>query len=122
MYSTGRDRFFMKVPISNRRNAPRAKISLPIRVRPFDSKYPEEISKTLNISRDGLFFVTPARHYLELYFRHTKVRVMRNFQPNDPANQEEIGDVVRVEGPKVGMWGVAICIAVATKSGGRSDA
>jgi hypothetical protein len=112
----------MEVAISNRRSAPRAKISLPIRVRPFDSKYPEEICTTLNISRDGLFFVTSAGHYLELYFRHMKVHVMRNFQPNDPANQEEIGDVVRMEGPKDGKWGVAICIATATKRGARSGA
>ena len=74
------------------------------------------------MSRDGLYFLTSAGHYLEHYFRNMKVYVMRNFQPNDPANQEEIGDVVRVEGPKDGKWGVAISIATATKSGGRSDA
>ena len=76
----------------------------------------------MNMSRNGLYFVTLSRHYLELYFRNMKVRVMRNFQPNDPASQEEIGDVVRVEGPKDGKWGVAICIATATKSGVRSGA
>ena len=112
----------MGVPTLNRRSTPRAKTSLPIRVRPFDSKYPEEIGTTLNMSRDGLYFVTSAGHYLELYFLHMKVHVMRNFQPNDPANQEEISDVVRVEGPKDGKWGVAICIATATKSGARSCA
>ena len=112
----------MEVPTLNRRSTPRAKISLSIRIRPFDSKYPEEIGTTLNMSRDGLYFVTSSRHYLELYFRHTKVRVMRNFQPNDPANQEEIADVVRVEGPKDGKWGVAIYIATATKSGARLGA
>jgi hypothetical protein len=114
----------MEVPTLNRRGAPRAKISLPIRVRPFDLKYPEEICTTLNMSRDGMFFVTSARHYLELHFRGAKVRVMRNFQPNDPANQEEIGEVVRVEEPreKDGKWGVAICIVTATKSGAHSGA
>jgi hypothetical protein len=106
----------MELAISNRRTAPRAKISLPIRVRPFDSKYAEEIGTTLNMSRDGLYFVTLAEHYLEIYFRNMKVHVMRNFQPNDPANQEEIGDVVRVEGPKDGKWGVAIRIAAGTSS------
>ena len=110
----------MEVPILNRRNAPRAKISLPIRVRPFDSKYPEDICASLNMSRDGLYFVTTAGHFLELYFRSRKVRVTRNFQPNDPANQEEIGDVVRVEGPKDGKWGVAIRINIAAESGTRS--
>jgi ribosomal protein S18 acetylase RimI-like enzyme len=122
MYSTGQDRFFMEAPTLNRRSAPRAKISLPIRVRPFDSKYPEEICTTLNMSRNGLFFATSTGHYLELYFLHMKVHVMRNFQPNDPVNQEEIGDVVRVEGPRDGKLGVAICIATVTKSGARSGA
>ena len=112
----------MNVVISNRRAAPRAKISLPIRVRSFDSKYPEEICTSLNMSRDGLYFVTTAGHFLELYFRSRKVRVTRNFQPNDPANQEEIGDVVRVEGPKDGKWGVAIRVATATKAGAHSRA
>ena len=112
----------MEVPTLNRRSAPRARISLPARVRPFDSKYPEEIYTTLNMSRDGLYFVSSVGHYLELYFRNTKVHLIRNFQPNDPVNQEEIGDVVRVEGPKDGKWGVAICIAAATKSGTRSGA
>ena len=112
----------MNVVISNRRTAPRAKISLPIRVRPFDSKYPEDICTSLNISRDGLYFVTTAGHFLELYFRSMKVHVTRNFQPNDPANQEEIGDVVRVEGPNDGKWGVAIRISIVTKSGTRSGA
>jgi hypothetical protein len=110
----------MEVATSNRRSTPRAMISLTIRVRSFDSKYTEEIYTTLNMSRDGLYFLTSARHYLEHYCRNMKVYVMRNFQPNDPANQEEIGAVVRVEGPQDGKWGVAICIATATKSGGRS--
>ena len=112
----------MEVPVLNRRSVPRAKISLPIRIRPFDSRFAEEIGTTLNISRDGLYFVTSAGHYLELYFRNMKVHVIRNFQPNDPANQEEIGNIVRMEGPKDGKWGVAICIAKANKSGARSGA
>jgi hypothetical protein len=112
----------MEVRTLNRRSAPRARISLPIRLRPFDSRYPEEICSTLDMSRDGLYFVTSAKHYLELHFRNMKVHVMRNFQPNDPANQEEIGDVVRVEGPKDGKWGVAIRIATTTKAGARSCA
>ena len=60
-------------------------------------------------------------HYLESYFRNMKVHVVRNFQPNDPANQEEIGHVGRVEGPKDGLWGVAIRVAK-TKAGARSRA
>src|ERR1700674_4727361 len=107
----------MRVAISNRRSAPRAKISLPVRVRPFASNYPEEICTTLNMSREGLYFVTSAGHYLEQYFRNLKVYVMRNFHSNDPANQEEIGDVVRGGGQRDGKWGVPIAIATPTTSG-----
>jgi len=114
------DRSFMESAISNRRSAPRAKISLHIRVRSFDSKYPGDICTTLNISRDGLYFVTSAGHHLEHYFRNVKVHVMRNFRPNDPANQEEIGDVVRIDGPKDGKWGVAIRISLASGAGSKA--
>ena len=110
----------MESATSNRRSAPRAKISLHIRVRSFDSKYPGDIFTTLNMSRDGLYFLTSAGHYLEHYFRGMKVHVMRNFQPNDPANQEEIGDVVRIDGPKDGKWGVAIHIFLALGLGSKA--
>ena len=100
----------MRVKVPDPRRAPRAKVSLPVRVQPFDSKYPEEICATLNVSRNGLYFVTSLRHYLECYFRGMKVRVMRNYQSNDPANRDESGEIVRVESLGEGKWGVAIHI------------
>ena len=85
-------------------------MSLPIKIRCFDTRYPEEIGTTLNVSKQGLYFVTSARHYLEQYFRNAKVHVMRNFQPNDFANLEETGQIVRIESLQDGKWGVAILI------------
>ena len=46
----------MEAPIKNRRRAPRAKLSLPIRIRCLDSNWPEELGWTSNVSREGLYF------------------------------------------------------------------
>ena len=107
----------MEAPIKNRRRAPRAKLSLPVRIRCFDSHYPEEIGSTLNVSREGLYFVTSARHYLEQYFRDAKVHVIRNFQPGDFMNLEETGQIVRVESLPDAKWGVAIHIRLGANPG-----
>jgi PilZ domain len=100
----------MEAPLMNRRRSARAKLSLPVRIRCSDSNYLEEIGRTLNVSREGLYFVTSARHYLEQYFRNAKVHVMRNFRADDLTNLEETGQIVRVEGLPDGKWGVAIHI------------
>ena len=98
----------MEAPIKNRRRAPRAKLSLPVRIRCFDMNWTEEIGKTSNVSREGLYFETSARHYLEQYFRNRKVSVVRNFQPGDIVNLEETGQIVRIDRLPDGKLGVAI--------------
>lgn len=85
---------------------PRAKLSQPVRVRPFESRYPEETGVTENVSRKGLYFETPLGHY----FAGMEVYVTRNFNPRDPMSHDEAGEVVRVERVKNGKWGVAIRI------------
>jgi hypothetical protein len=100
----------METTFKNRRRAPRAKVSLPVRVGCFESNYPEEVTRTSNVSREGLYFVTSARHYLEQYFRDTKVYVIRNFQSDDPVNIEETGQIVRIESLPSSKLGVAIQI------------
>jgi hypothetical protein len=105
----------MTVVTADRRGAPRVKVSLPVRLRRLDSKHPGDICTTLNTSRDGLHLLTFAAHYLH----ERKVRVVRNFRPNDPANHEEIGDVVRIEKRGGGEWGVAIRIATPATSHSR---
>jgi hypothetical protein len=100
----------METTIKNRRRAPRAKVSLPVWIGCFESNYPEEVTRTSNVSREGLYFVTSARHYLEQYFRDSKVCVIRNFQSDDPANIEETGRIVRIESLTNSKLGVAIQI------------
>jgi len=107
--------------MKNRRCAARAKMSLRIRIRCFDSNYPEEIGSPLNVSREGLYFVTSARHYLEQYFRNVKVRIVRNFRPDDLTNLEETDQIVRVESLLDGKWGIAIHIELG-KPGSPLDA
>ena len=105
----------MEASIQNRRRAPRAKLSLPVRIRCFDPKCPEEIRWTSNVSREGLYFETLARHYLEQYSQNAKVRVVRNFQPGDPANLEETGQIMRIDNLPDGKLGVAIHILLRVK-------
>ena len=67
------------------------------------------------MSREGLYFETSARHYLEHYFYNGKVLVIRNFQPGDLINLEETGQIVRVESLLDGKLGVAIHILLRVK-------
>jgi hypothetical protein len=83
---------------------PRAKLAQPVRVRPYDSHYPEEMCVTQNVSRKGFYFETALGHY----FPGMYVYVTRNFHPEDLMGREETADVVRVEKLKSGKWGVAI--------------
>jgi hypothetical protein len=91
----------------SQRQNPRAKVSQRLRVRPRAADSPAEIYLTLNVSRKGLCFVTASNGY----FEGMEVCVTRNFQPNDPANREEDGTVVRVDKLRDGKWGVAIQFA-----------
>jgi hypothetical protein len=100
----------MEAPITNRRRAPRAKVSLPVRIRCSEPNWPEEIGKTSNVSREGLYFETTARHFLEQYFHNWRLRVVRNFQPGDPTNLEETGQIVRIERLPDGKLGIAVQI------------
>ena len=100
----------MEAPIKNRRRAPRAKLSLPFRIRCFDTNWTEEIGRTSNVSREGLYFETSARHYLKEHFRSWKVSVVRNFQPRDIVNLEESGQIVRIDRLPEGKLGIAIHI------------
>lgn len=95
---------------------PRAKLSQPVRIRPFDSHYPEEIGVTQNVSRKGLYFETSLGHY----FSGMEVYVTRNFHPGDPMSRDEAGDVVRVERLRNGKWGVAVCILASPPSSPRT--
>jgi hypothetical protein len=85
---------------------PRAKLSQPMRVRPYDSHLPEEICVTKNVSRKGFYFETSLAHYFPGMYAH----VTRNFHKSDCLSLEEAAHVVRVERLKTGMAGVAVHI------------
>jgi hypothetical protein len=96
----------MPQTIETTQRPPRAKLSQPMRVRPYDSHLPEEICVTKNVSRGGFYFETSRGHYFAGMYAH----VTRNFQKGDGMSREEVGHVVRVERLKTGMSGVAVHI------------
>ena len=95
------------------RLSPRETLSEPVLVRPCDPLYPEEICRTANVSRSGVYFVTPTNHY----FVGMNVVVTLNFGADDPIHHEQIGDVVRIEELNEGRWGVAIRILMHNNPG-----
>ncbi len=94
--------------------APRAKLAQPVRLRPYDSRCPQENCVTLNASRKGFYFETSLGHY----FTGMDVRVTRNYHPGDPVCREEAGEVVRVVKLGVNSWGVAVRILISWNARG----
>ncbi len=102
----------MQTAVKECRITPRETLSEPVLVRPFDPLFPEEICATANVSRSGLYFVTPTKHYSV----GMNVIVTLNFGQDDPIHREQIGDVVRVES-WTDKWGVAIRILMHNNPG-----
>jgi hypothetical protein len=99
----------------NRRRNPRARISLPIRVRSADfaDDQVDEVRATINVSRGGLYFSSQRSSY------HRGMKVLltipfRNFVAD--AGPEERGEVVRVDHFKDGRAGVAVRLLKSTES------
>jgi hypothetical protein len=103
----------MLTAVKECRLTPRETLSEPVLVRPCDTLYPEEICTTANVSRSGLYFVTPTKHYSV----GMNVLVTLNFDPEDPIHREQIGDVVRVEDLDEDRWGVALRILMHNNPG-----
>ena len=103
----------MLTAVKECRLTPRETLSEPVMVRPCDPLYPEEICTTANVSRSGLYFVTPTRHYVV----GMNVVVTLNFGPDDPIHREQIGDVVRIDALDEAKWGVAIRILMHNNPG-----
>src|SRR5882672_6615322 len=103
-----------RISEENRRRNPRARISLPIRVRSADfvDDQVDEVQATINVSRGGLYFISQRNSYR----RGMKVLLMipfRNFVAD--AGTEERGEVVRVEHFKDGRAGVALRLLKSTE-------
>ena len=103
----------MQTAVKECRQTPRENLSEPVRVRPCDSEFPEEICTSINVSRSGMYLVTSSGHY----FTGMNVIVTLNFGPDDPMRREQIGDVVRVEKLEDDKWGVAIRILMHSNPG-----
>jgi hypothetical protein len=103
----------MLTAVKECRLTPREALSEPVLVRPCDPLYPEEVCTTANVSRSGLYFVTPTNHYAV----GMNVVVALNFRLDDPIHREQIGDVVRVEELGKDKWGVAIRILLHSNPG-----
>jgi hypothetical protein len=77
-----------------------------VRVRPFDTRYSEDVCNTADVSDCGLYFETSFGHYYE----GMNVSLARNFLPAGPTHREETAKIVRTERLSDDKWGVAIRI------------
>ncbi len=89
-----------------RRRNRRVRVGQTVRVRPVDPAYPEEVRKTANVSREGLYFITPTQHY----FLGMHVHATVGYREGDPLNREELAEVVRLDKLPNGEYGVALRI------------
>jgi len=103
----------MLTAVKECRLTPRETLSEPVLVRPCDPLYPEEICTTANVSRSGVYFFTPTKHY----FVGMNVIVTLNFGEDDPIHREQIGDVVRIDEVDEDKRGVAIRILMHNNPG-----
>ena len=103
-----------RISEENRRRNPRARISLPIRVRSADfvDDQVDEVRATINVSRGGLYFISQRSSY------HRGMKVLLTIPFRDfvaDAGPEERGEVVRVEPFKDGRAGVAVRLLKSTE-------
>jgi hypothetical protein len=93
--------------VSEKRGSHRAKIARPLRVRPSnpDDVHFEDMSVSLNASKDGIYFTTRRTEY----YKGMRVFVTFPFTSrHDPMNVEYVAEVVRVETLPNGKFGVAV--------------
>ena len=91
----------------DRRRSRRLKIGQPLKVRPTDPKGEvfEDISKTKNVSREGFYFLTQRKAYLE----GMRLFVTLPYHgAGDLRNHEYVGQVLRVDASQEDQWGVAV--------------
>ena len=95
------------MPSSDKRFTPRARIARRIRVRPSSPQEDdfEDISITINASREGVYFSSKRKVYrvgLRLFVTYPYG------EAHDPSNREYVGEVVRVETLREGDFRIAI--------------
>ena len=91
----------------DRRRSRRLRIGQPLKVRPTDPRGEvfEDISKTKNVSREGIYFLTQRKAYLE----GMRLFVTLPYHgAGDLRNHEYVGQVLRVDASQEDQWGVAV--------------
>ena len=91
----------------DRRRTRRAKIARPLRVRPSEPRadHFEEVTTSINASRDGVLFTTRRN----AYYPGMRLFVTYPFtSASDPMNCEYVGEVMRVEKLPNGKFSVAV--------------
>ena len=88
------------------RRRKRIAVSLPLHVRPFDSRFAEieDVGEVVNFTRDGLLFITCMPHY----FMGMRLIITFPFGDNISAHRRFLGVVVRLEERPKGASGVAV--------------
>jgi hypothetical protein len=90
-----------------RRRSRRIRIGQPLKVRPSDPRdaHFEETSTTRNVSRDGIYFLSKNNSFYE----GMRLSITLPFHsPNDPLDQEYIGQVTRIEDLPEGNRGIGV--------------
>jgi hypothetical protein len=107
-----------RVSKQERRQKRRAKVSREMRIRPahFNDGTFEEVRSTLNVSRDGLYFLTPH----DRYRAGMRLRITAAAESSTEGAWEQVGEVVRVH-RQGGGFGVAVSLpSPTTKSIGSA--
>jgi hypothetical protein len=96
-----------QTPTSEKRSRRRARIARRIRVRPSDPEEDdfEDISVSINASRQGVYFATRREGY------RIGLRVFVTYPyglAHDPNNCEYVGEILRIDKLPVGNFGIAI--------------
>lgn len=84
----------------------RVKLSMPVWLRPINSRYPEETCTSVDVAKSGLLLRSSLNHY----YVGMEVYLTRNVRAGGPADPEEHGSVVRVETMQNGSCRIAIRI------------
>jgi hypothetical protein len=94
----------MQTVAEDHRSEPRLALSHAVRVEPLEPSYPAEDCITLNVSGNGLYFMSPIGHY----YTGMEVFVTQNFEHATPTNHRDPGKVVQVDKLRDGRWGIAV--------------
>lgn len=95
-----------RTPATDGRRRRRIDTSLPVHLRPFDTRFAEieDVGEVLNFTRDGLYFVTSMPHY----FKGMRLVVTFPYGDRVSAHRRFLGEVVRLEERSRGLNGIAV--------------